>query len=51
MKLVVRRLPPGLSQNEFEAALGEEWKLGGDKVDWGVYKAGKVPKEWVDVDF
>ena len=45
LKLVIRRLPPGLTQNEFEAALGEQWKFGGDKIDWAVYKAGKVPKE------
>ena len=45
LKLVIRRLPPGLTQAEFEGALGEEWKVGGGKVDWAAYKAGKVSKE------
>jgi regulator of nonsense transcripts 3 len=45
LKVVVRRLPPGLTQGEFEVSLGEEWKLGGGKVDWLVYRAGKVSKE------
>lgn len=45
LKLLVRRLPPGLTQAEFENALGEEWKAGGEKVDWFQYKAGKVSKE------
>lgn len=47
LKLVVRRLPPGLTQGEFESALGEEWKLGASKVDWFQYKEGKVSKECV----
>lgn len=45
LKLVVRRLPPGLTQAEFENALGEEWKVGAGKVDWFQYKPGKVSKE------
>lgn len=45
LKLVLRRLPPGLTQAEFEAALGDEWKVGGGKVDWYLYKEGKVSKE------
>ncbi|KAL1860773.1 hypothetical protein Plec18167_009184 [Paecilomyces lecythidis] len=45
LKLVVRRLPPGLTQGEFESALGEEWKLGASKVDWFQYKEGKVSKD------
>lgn len=47
LKVVVRRLAPGLTQGEFEATLGEEWKLGGGKVDWFVYRAGRVSKEYV----
>lgn len=47
LKLVLRRLPPGLTQPEFEAALGEEWKVGGGKVDWFIYKEGKISKESV----
>lgn len=47
LKLLVRRLPPGLTQAEFEAAVGSEWTPGSGKVDWFQYKAGKVSKEWV----
>jgi regulator of nonsense transcripts 3 len=45
LKLLVRRLPPGLTQAEFEALLGEEWRVGSGKVDWFQYKNGKVSKE------
>ena len=43
---MIRRLPPGLTQSEFDQALGDEWKTAGDKVDWAVYKEGKVSKEY-----
>ncbi|PGH17438.1 hypothetical protein AJ80_04808 [Polytolypa hystricis UAMH7299] len=42
LKLLVRRLPPGLTQPELETLLGEEWKVGGKKVDWLSFKEGKV---------
>ncbi|KAL0261126.1 hypothetical protein SLS55_004822 [Diplodia seriata] len=45
LKLVVRRLAPGLTQQEFELALGDEWKLGQGRVDWFSYKAGKISKD------
>ncbi|OJJ45082.1 hypothetical protein ASPZODRAFT_134509 [Penicilliopsis zonata CBS 506.65] len=45
LKLLVRRLPPGLTQAEFESALGDEWKTGAGKVDWLQYKPGKVSKD------
>ena len=45
LKVVIRRLPPGLTQVEFEEALGEEWKVGGDRVDWAAYKVGKLSRE------
>ncbi|KAL2853996.1 Smg-4/UPF3 family-domain-containing protein [Aspergillus pseudodeflectus] len=45
LKLLVRRLPPGLTQEEFETALGAEWKLGAGKVSWYQYKPGKVSKD------
>lgn len=45
LKLVLRRLPPGLTKTEFESLLGDEWKLGAGKVDWMVYKKGKISKE------
>lgn len=46
LKLVIRRLPPGLTQAELEAALGQEWKVGAGKMDWLSYKPGKVSKEY-----
>ncbi|KAK4993985.1 hypothetical protein LTR66_005896 [Elasticomyces elasticus] len=42
LKLEVRRLPPGLSEAEFTKTLGDEWKKGGGKVDWMVYRPGKI---------
>ncbi|PLN75708.1 Smg-4/UPF3 family-domain-containing protein [Aspergillus taichungensis] len=45
LKLLVRRLPPGLTQTEFETVLGPEWKTGAGKVDWLQYKPGKVSKD------
>jgi len=47
LKILIRRLPPGLTQTEFEEALGREWKIAGGKVDWAMYKPGKVSKECV----
>ncbi|KAF6228884.1 hypothetical protein HO133_006996 [Letharia lupina] len=32
LKLIVRRLPPGLTQAEFEEALGDDWKVNGGKL-------------------
>ena len=46
LKIIVRRLPPGLTQTEFGEALGDEWKVNGGKVDWAVYKEGKISKEY-----
>ena len=45
LKVVLRRLPPGLTPAEFEAALGEEWKVGAGKVDYCCFKPGKISKE------
>ncbi|KAK9851074.1 uncharacterized protein MYU51_011289 [Penicillium brevicompactum] len=45
LKLLIRRLPPGLTQAELENALGEQWKVGAGKVDWLQYKPGKVSKD------
>ncbi|KAL4886695.1 Smg-4/UPF3 family-domain-containing protein [Aspergillus karnatakaensis] len=45
LKLLVRRLPPGLTQEEFETALGAEWKSGAGKIGWNEYKPGKVSKD------
>ena len=45
MKVVVRRLPPGLTEEEFISVLGDQWKSGQGKVDWFKYKTGKDSKE------
>ncbi|PNS18758.1 hypothetical protein CAC42_5297 [Sphaceloma murrayae] len=42
LKVLVRRLPPGLTQEEFQAAFGDEWKVGSGKVDWIEYRQGKI---------
>lgn len=46
LKVIVRRLAPRLTENEFKTLLGDEWKAGGGKVDWMVYKSGKESKEY-----
>ena len=45
LKLVVRRLPPGLTEEELKEILGEEWQVGNGKVDWANFKPGKVSRE------
>lgn len=47
LKIIIRRLPPGLTHAEFEEAMGDDWKVGGGKVSWTTYKAGKASKEYV----
>lgn len=47
LKLVLRRLPPGLTKVEFEGLVGDEWKIGAGKVDWFSYRKGKISKEYV----
>lgn len=46
LKLICRRLPPGLTRTEFETFLGEEWKVGAGRVDWLNYRKGKISKEY-----
>ncbi|EEH05120.1 conserved hypothetical protein [Histoplasma capsulatum G186AR] len=45
LKVLIRRLPPGLTAQEFVAVLGDEWKVGNGKVDWFRFKEGKVFKD------
>lgn len=45
LKLIIRRLPPGLTRAEFETGLGDDWKIGRGKVDWYQFKPGKISKE------
>lgn len=47
LKMIIRRLPPGLTQQEFETAIGDEWKVGQGKVSWALFRPGKTSKEWV----
>lgn len=46
-KVVIRRLPPGMTEEEFVNILGDEWKVGGPKVDWFSYFPGKVSRQSV----
>lgn len=46
LKIIIRRLPPGLSSTEFEETLGQEWRPNGGKVDWLLFKNGKPSKEY-----
>jgi regulator of nonsense transcripts 3 len=46
LKVIVRRLAPGLTEAEFTSIIGEDWKLGQGKVDWFLYKQGKDSKEY-----
>lgn len=48
LKVVARNLPPNLTLAEFEAILGEEWKVNGRRVDWFSFKPGKVSKKYED---
>ncbi|KAH6851210.1 Smg-4/UPF3 family-domain-containing protein [Chaetomium sp. MPI-CAGE-AT-0009] len=41
-KVVIRRLPPAMTEEEFITILGDEWKVGRGKVDWFSYWPGKV---------
>jgi len=45
LRLCIRRLPPGLTESEFWTALGENWKVGGGKIEWAAFKAGKISRE------
>lgn len=47
LKVVIRRLAPGLNQTELETALGDEWKPGKGRVEWLLFRPGKVSKEYV----
>ncbi|KAF5695754.1 hypothetical protein FDENT_60 [Fusarium denticulatum] len=41
-KLVIRRLPPGMTETEFVSILGSEWELGKGKIDWFSFVEGKI---------
>ncbi|ROW17292.1 hypothetical protein VPNG_01286 [Cytospora leucostoma] len=44
VKIKIRRLPPGITEQEFVAILGDTWKAGKGKVGWFEYHAGHIPK-------
>ncbi|KIW64085.1 hypothetical protein PV04_09043 [Phialophora macrospora] len=45
LRLIIRRLPPGLTEAEFWAVLGDEWRVGSGKVEWAAYQDGKVSRD------
>ncbi|TVY81253.1 Regulator of nonsense transcripts UPF3 [Lachnellula suecica] len=45
LKVMIRRLPPALTEAEFFSVLGEDWNLAQGKVDWFLYKPGKDSKD------
>jgi regulator of nonsense transcripts 3 len=51
LKVVVRRLAPGLTEAEFTSILGDDWNVGQGKVDWFLYKPGKDSKEYVSLGY
>ncbi|KAK7752294.1 hypothetical protein SLS62_005830 [Diatrype stigma] len=46
-KVVVRRLPPGITAEEAWNILGDEWKDGNGRVDWSQFQTGTVSHELV----
>lgn len=52
VKIKIRRLPPGITEQEFVAILGDAWKAGKGKVGWFEFHAGHIPKRLVtDISF
>ncbi|POS85020.1 hypothetical protein EPUL_003998, partial [Erysiphe pulchra] len=45
LKIIIRRLPPDLSREEFISTLGPEWDVGQGRVDWAAFKPGKISKD------
>lgn len=44
-KVVIRRLPPGLTEDEFFSVLGDDWRQGRGRVGWLSFHGGKISKE------
>ncbi|RVX66847.1 hypothetical protein B0A52_09577 [Exophiala mesophila] len=44
-RLIIRRLPPGLTETEFWNCLGQAWKVGAGKIDWAAFKEGKISND------
>ncbi|KAI1323501.1 hypothetical protein F5Y16DRAFT_403409 [Xylariaceae sp. FL0255] len=47
-KVVVRRLPPGMTADEFWTIIGHDWKVGNGKVDWVRYDDGELAEDASD---
>ncbi|KAI1165933.1 Smg-4/UPF3 family-domain-containing protein [Nemania serpens] len=48
-KVVIRRLPPGMTADECWAILGAEWKVGKGQVDWARYDDGEISNDPSDL--
>lgn len=46
-KIVIRRLPPGITAEEAWGILGDQWKDGNGKVDWSQFHTGTISQESV----
>ena len=44
-KIVIRRLPPGMTEEECVSILGDDWKVGRGRVSWFSYQPGKISHE------
>ncbi|KAH9893875.1 Smg-4/UPF3 family-domain-containing protein [Xylariomycetidae sp. FL2044] len=44
-KVLIRRLPPGMTADEFWAILGDEWKDGNGKVVWSRFHDGSISQD------
>lgn len=51
IKAKVRRLPPGMTEQEFLTILGDSWKPGNGKVGWFSYHCGHTPKRYVNREY
>lgn len=47
LKVSIRYLPPGLKEFECTSILGDEWRVGGGKVDWLCFEPGKQARTYV----
>jgi regulator of nonsense transcripts 3 len=45
LKIVIRRLPPGLTEAEFISSLGTDWAVSNGQIDWFEFHPGKVSKD------
>lgn len=50
IKISIRYLPPGLKEFECASILGDDWRVGGGKVDWLCFEPGKQARTYVHVD-